>query len=167
MRLRFFCAVIFFSFASISACAKEPGWFTKLKEIRIFQSTKADVERIFGYPTVNKSFIDGGIEVVNYETSDGKLHVVFSSGNCERPYDYRIAKGSVTSARFRTEKLTKISDFGFNKVDFETRNDDAGWVYYFNRQLGFEYETYRGMVGAVELMPTLENESLKCENQTK
>jgi hypothetical protein len=151
----FFCQTVF---------AQAPDWYLKLLQIKPLKSNESDVERIFGQLEVKNSFIDGGIGAVTYKTLNGQLYVTYAAGNCERSYDYNVVKGTVVKIHFKSDRFTKFSKFKINERDFQTRDDDAGWLYYFNKDVGIEYEVYRGKIDGVGLFPASEYDHLKCVN---
>ena len=74
-------------FSAVSVFPDEPDWFVKLKEVKVFQSSKQDVERVFGnppivYSTKNDSREKGWGEINEYQTNEGKLEVFYSTGKC-------------------------------------------------------------------------------------
>jgi predicted ATPase len=162
-------SLLFILYLVISVHAQQPAWYQKLKQVKPFISSKADVERIFGDAGVYKSFIGEGVEFVYYEaTGEGKLSVVYSSGKCDEVSDapFDIEKGKVLSAMFfPADKFVSLSKFKVNKKELnQERGTHTPHLNYVSDELGIEFTTQRNTVAHVHLFPALRYASLKCKN---
>ncbi len=170
--------ILFLGFIlSISVSAQVPDWYIKLKEVKVFQSSKQDVGRIFEYPNVSywsrsKGRPDNSWgESFVYETKNGKLDVFYSTGKCseltgKRGWD--IDEGLVVSIEFEPTKPIKLSKLNLDLSTFkrEKSSDTAFWRYW-SDQLGVNFGVLQNKVTWFEYSITDEMSKLDCEKVLK
>ncbi len=161
-----------------SAYSNEPNWYVKFKQIKPLITSREEVEKLFSFPRVKTSFIDAGIEVVFYETEEGKLTVYYSAGECsseirvrESEEDkfvkgYKTTKGNVVYTIFFPKTKIKFSRVKNNKSKlYKSRDgDDPAWTFS-NDELGIGYSVMRGKVFDAYLYPLHKDNYLMCEGK--
>lgn len=165
----FLISLIFLGFNSTQA--KEPEWFLKLQEIKIFQSSQQDVERIFNYPKVIYSSSEqseqGWGNIIKYQTKSGELEVFYSTGRCSESSNkdgWDINEGIIVSIEFEPKKPIKLSMFNLDLTTFVADKESDNPTYnYRSFELGIEFNTLGGKVTSFEYSLTSEMKSLGCE----
>lgn len=166
MRKIVFQTILIYLITVVTAFGQPPVWYVKLLKLQPLVSDKTDVEKVFENPKVDKNFIDGGIEAVYYETSDGKLTVLYSSGDCTfgRTNDFQTTKGKVINILFfPINRRIKISKFNINKQNLETRTEHEGTTYLTDNEIGIEYGTQKERVIHIKMFPSSKYENMRCK----
>ena len=159
---------LFILFLFISATAKEPGWFQKLKQVKPFVSSKSDVGMIFPDAKLTKSFVDTGVEFAFYDTVEGEMTLHYSAGKCSEiekaPFD--LEKEKVLSLTFfPKDRSTNLYKFNVNKKEMSIdKEDDVPVFYYYSDELGIDYGISGNKVIEVQLFPALKYADLKCRS---
>lgn len=147
--------------------AKEPDWYIKLKQIKPAESTRADVERIFDSPIAKPIYVDNGLELVHYQTAEGKMSVEYSIGKCtsEKTPGYDLENGIVTNIIFFPEQLIKFSRFKVDRKKLIKTHDghDPPW-HYVNQEASVDYTVGRGLLLHVKFQISLNQDYLKCKD---
>lgn len=166
----FLLALILFSASSVFA--QTPDWFLKLKQIKVFQSSRQDVERVFENPeSVYSSSKDsnekGWGETVRYKTPDGQLRVFYSTGRCSETANkdgWNLDKDVVVSIEFRPVNRVKLSEFNLDLRTFTREKviDTDGWFYQ-SMELGVDFGLSDGKLADIEYSSTPDLRKFDCE----
>lgn len=152
--------------------AKQPNWFVKLQKIKIFQSSKRDVEKVFDlhkvtYSSNEDSREKGWGEIMEYQTNDGKLEAYYSTGKCSdnnNKTGWNIDEGVVVSVKFEPDTLVKLSELNLDLSTFtREKESDTQYYNYKSSELGIEFTTLGEKVTSFEYSLTPEMEALDCE----
>jgi outer membrane protein assembly factor BamE (lipoprotein component of BamABCDE complex) len=156
----------------VSANADEPNWYLKLSQVKVLESSKQDVESLFGNPRITQSFENFGINFVFYETNEGEFTVQYSTGKCaakdpdpesSTEETYKVEKDKVLKVIFFPKKKLKFSKFKVDKSQvFETNLGEDPALHYINTKQGIDYIVVLGKVRGVELFIPVELDYLRC-----
>ena len=146
--------------------AQVPDWFQKVMQIKPFESSKADVERIFNDAKISKSFTDIGLEFVYYDVADGRLSLRYSLGKCSEISDavFDLEKGRVVRVHFTPDNVfVKLFKYKIDvkRFDAEYENDNPT-LHYFDDESGISYSTQRKKLKGVQLYAPQKYLGLKC-----
>ena len=147
-----------------STYSQEPDWFTKVKQIKVLESTKQDVERVFNSPVVEQ--IRG--TTIDYKFDWGRLSVSYSKGKCSlednrRGYDFD--KDIILGISLFLFKDVKISELNLDLKNFEKHKDsDTNALTYSNDELGIEYSGDKKTIYSVDFYPANKYDHLYCKN---
>jgi hypothetical protein len=148
-----------------------PEWFLKLRQIKVFESSRQDVERIFNDPKIVYSSNTDGKEkgwgeIIEYQTGNGKLGVFYSTGKCAESDDktgWDVAENIVVSVEFHPNEPAKLSDFKLDLKTFKAEKAaDTQHYSYRSDKLGIEFEVLGGNVTSFEYSPAPERQKLDC-----
>jgi hypothetical protein len=134
--------------------AQIPDWYISLRKVEPRITSKGEIEQIFANPTVNKSFVDRGIESVYYNTTGGRLTVEYAAGSCptNRVEECNFTPGTVLGAVFFPN-----SQVAFSKLKLRTkgmdvfREDDNPTQHYANIKAGLDHSVQRGRILSVRV----------------
>jgi hypothetical protein len=130
-----FCLLLI---CSSKDCTIEDGWMG----LKLFQSGKDDVERLFGNPQNN-----GG--KTTYKTKDSLIHVTYSSSPCSDLNSingrYNVVKNSIITMTVVFTDDINISDIKWKKSDYKRFEDTEvlQFVYYVNEKKGIMITTIK------------------------
>lgn len=166
MKFRSICGMIFFVFGFLVAVeAKPPDWFQKLRSVKILESKRSDVERVFSDSTIDKSYRNGKVETVIYRTAFGEIEAVYSGGDCEKYYDYRVPQGTLIVLRYFLpfEPRFKFKKLGVDADSYiEVLEDDAS-ISRLEPSTGFKFITNGKVLRTIVITPPEAMSHLKCE----
>jgi hypothetical protein len=168
-----FLLILVVSFVlSMTVSAQEPDWFLKLKEIKVFQSSKQDVERVFENPkNIYSSNKDGKElgwgEIIEYNTVSGKLHVFYSTGRCSEITNndgWDLVKDVVVNIEFEPLKSVKLSKLSLDLSTFKREKEsDTSFWHYTSEKLGIKFAVLQNKVIWFKYSLTDEMRKLDCE----
>jgi hypothetical protein len=125
-------------------------------------STRAEVERLLGQPTMDRS------DTVVYEYPGERASIEFSSGPCNVEFSpWNVSRGTVI-AIWVTPKLRQLNlaDLNLSQKEYVKTRDDhrPQIVYYRNESEGIEYsvDEETGTVGLIKYLPAASDEPLRC-----
>jgi hypothetical protein len=166
-----FLLALFFC-GTFKTIGQEPDWFLKLKQIKVFQSTRQDVERIFENPeAVYSSNRDGKEagwgEIIKYERPDGELQVFYSTGKCSEitnPVGWDLDNDVVVNIEFEPTKPVKLSKFNLDLTTFKRSKefDTENWDY-ISEQLGINFNVLENKITSFKYSLTPEMREIDCE----
>ena len=173
---KLFLSVIFTVSLCISVEAKEPDWLIKLRKLKVFSSTKTDVEKVFDIPKVTEIYNyaerekDGWSMRVDYETDEGELEAEYSIGKCSEnrsTIGYDVDKDVVVDLTFRPNIPFFQTDLEYDLKTFEAeRVTDIENAYIFsNYELGTELYIVDKKVEKIDFVKTEKHKALKCKNK--
>lgn len=133
--------------------------YESFKKIKLFASTKEDVEKLFKYSRKKESSKVNGSEEVQYYLKDAVLTVSYSTGKCASGNNnfkgYDVDEGLVIRIDLFFYKYPKLSSFKLNMKTFETyKSYDSGAMKFYNDDTGLEFEGSKTHVISVSLNPT-------------
>jgi hypothetical protein len=124
--LSFFVNLLF----TFLSCDLEQGW----KGIKVFESTRADVEKKLGKPIKDE---DGE---VRYETEEARFRFLFSDGPCISPQTllggFDVKAGVVLQYEVQPKNSLRVDDLEWEKNLYGRAEDthQLGYVNYYNRR---------------------------------
>ena len=160
--------VIFYLGLYGSIFAKEPDWYLKLKQIKILQSTKQDVENLFPSLKGRVSHKFKNSEEFHYIKNQETLFASYSLGMCSKDtsenekYAYDVKNDVLLYLSYTPQKPVKISELKLDLSSFGSYKDGTGLTYY-NFDLGIEYGVFKDKVESVEIFPTNSMKHLLCK----
>jgi hypothetical protein len=125
-------------------------------------STRADVERLLGPPTMDRS------DTVVYTYSGERVSIEFSSGPCSVEFSsWNVPRDTVISIWVTpTLRQLHFADLNLSQKEYVKTRDNhrPQIVYYRNESEGIEYsvDEETGIVGLIEYLPAASDESLRC-----
>ncbi len=146
----------------------EQGW----KNIKVFQTKRADVEKRFGMPTTP----DEGHMV--YRTPDGNVVIVYSEGPCSNATFargiYSLEKDTVIEYNVYLKKPWPLSELTWKKEDYgRVKSSHFPDLYHYNNTAGDVWITTRitdgtEMIQSFWFRPTSEQtKRFRCKEPTK
>lgn len=176
-RLKIFVLLLFSIFLSKSpSYGKGPDWLLKMKNIKIFESSKEDVLKTFNYPKMTYSSNDNGEETswgesVEYETNEGNLAVFYSTGKCSEETGNKgwdINKDIVVSVEFEPKKVIRLSELDLDLRTFtKYKESDNQYYQYQSVPLGINFTMLGKNVTLFEYSLTDKMKELDCEKVLK
>jgi hypothetical protein len=149
------------------SAAQVPNWYRSVSKIRLFETTRHDVEKFFPSKIVSSTKGAAGLSV-EYDIGIGELDVVYSLGKCseENKYDYPVREGIVTGVNVTLKKPTPLKKFGFDLEKFEVMesSDVVGLFTYANEQDGIYLTGSKTKLHGYELVPASAPDRFSCEN---
>lgn len=154
---------------------KEPDWLIKLRRLEIFISTKSDVEILFNNPKITDIYNyaekekNGWSKKVEYETKDGELTVLYSTGKCaevKSPIGYDIDKDVVAELKFSPRKPLSLKKlrYDLSKFEYISTIDIQNTYILSNDEIGIEFFIGNEKVESVKFETRKEHEKLNCKN---
>lgn len=186
MRFKLFLIVVFtMAFTSLG---KEPNLYRNLQKIKVFESTRKDVEKLFKYITfkeVRNYNLDSyneeekeqlkknplGYYSVYYELKDGRLNVTYSKDRCSEnnKQGYDLKEDTVINIYLLFDEDIKLSEFDFDLTNFKKDKPDADLplaITYTDKNSGIELFGGEEAISGIEINPTpYQAEKYECENQ--
>lgn len=125
-------------------------------------STRGDVERLLGRPTMDQS------DTVVYEYPLERASIEFSRGPCNVEFSPWNVPRDVVLSIWVTPKLGQLNtaDLHLNEKDYVKRRDEhrEQIIYYRNERDGIEYsvDEETNLVGLIKYLPSAADEPLRC-----
>lgn len=144
---------------------QEKGW----KDIVPLQSTRKDVERLFGSPQASKGVAS------TFQLKDGRLRVFYSNGFCRRPNtnDWNVPPDTVVTLTFEPRGELKLAELKLDMPKYERAVDPhvQSAVHYYNRKAGIRISTRLEKEGeevhSITYEPTEKDLHLRCEKSSQ
>jgi hypothetical protein len=175
--MRFAFWLILVGSGTFPGIAQEAGWPEKLKQLKVLRSTRADVERELGNPTVvrvtDKSTSErrGWGLSVSYETLWGDLDAEYSTGNCSESgnsdFAYDVAEGVLVNFTFWPVDQKSIRELIINvkSKKHEVSSDVEGLSVYYDFKKGHRFNVKSEKVTTVEyFLPASDSSKLRCKS---
>lgn len=145
-------------FFTISIFPQKSGNLEKWLKIKIFQSTREDVEKIYGK-------IDGKNHFVRYENSDGSVYVDYSKGECKSVISpmWNVREWTVIGVTYTPWKNPpRLKDLIPNRNKYKSRQagDVANQIEYYDEkeEVSIIYDTASDEVRNIIIRPSKKNE---------
>jgi hypothetical protein len=139
----------------LAGVQKEPtGWHG----IVPLRSTRADVIRLLGSPTIDGRY---------YEIDDNTVYIDYSDGPCEKGKSgWNVPRDTVVRISVAPNEDLKFSDLRINRKKFKQSRDGElpGIVYYTNDVQGITIAVSEGEVRNIYYRPTSKDNHLRCPN---
>jgi hypothetical protein len=160
----YYVVLIVLAFSNL-VIAKEPGWLTRVKNIKIFKTTKDDVIRVFG---ITSPMSNEHHQI--FELEEGQLVVDYSFGDCKSNIrnEWDVAEFVVTAFAFTPSKAVDLDDLGLESMSFKKFPvyDVPGAYYCENIEMGISYGLNRkGKVEILEFYPPAADNYLFCKRK--
>ena len=144
--------------------------FEKARQIKLLESTRADVKKILKGYEYDKSGDENLTQT--FSTKNADVEVTFSSGDCSDDADdtdsWNVPKGKVTRIEISPNDPVKLKNFKFDISDFRKEQkffkDEDLYVYH-NKNLGIALEVNEGEIETIYLFPTRSYYASLCENE--
>lgn len=171
------CLCIIFIFTN-SMCASELNWLLKLRKLKILESTKEEVERMFDNPKIvdysnlAKKEKNGWGEKIEYKTKEGYLEALYSTGKCaesKSEFGYDVDKETLVELHFYPFDEVSYSKLGFDLNQFDSKPViDVYNTYSFrNKRLGVEITINNEKVSSIHFVPSSTQEIYGCKDHEK
>ncbi len=146
---------------------KEPVWFGKLRTLKLFKSTRSEVEALFDNPRILeiddtvKDGDDWSIDV-DYETIYGELQVRYSTGKCSERQSkkgYNAARDILFELKFIPSEENDLTELNFDLRKFESDSSIHGGAWKSNPELSLRICFYdASRIESVDISPNDEQE---------
>jgi hypothetical protein len=161
---KFIVGVIFCLAISVSAFAHSPlPELDKIKQIKLLESTRGDVKRIFaGYKERVSALDDFSV----FSSKNFWFIVEYSGAGCDYD-DWNVREGRVTYITISFDKSIKPEDLA---VDLSSLRKEKKYVdssenfIYHDKSLGFMYDTCKSKIISMKLFPPKETLPFLCNN---
>lgn len=164
----------------ISSCTAQiitvPAWYKKIRTIKILETKRDALEKLFGYPKI--TYIDKSdySDSVEYKIKDGELSASYSTGPCKDKniVGYDVEKDIIIDFEItlRMKNAVTIDDLGLDFTGFDRSEiyDLPGIFEYRNDVIGEYYQTreYGNLPKSVQKIsyyPKTEQEKLQCSKR--
>lgn len=175
MKFVYFLAFIILLLTPIQSLGQ--SWISKLKQLEILKSTRADAERVFDLSTpirqrnLAETEIHGWTELFEYESKDGDLELKFSTGGClsqENKAGYDVPAGLLVQAILHPAKPAKLAAMGYDLSRFERERveDVDGAFEYEDFEQGISLSVVNGKVTRIQLDLSKDHLKLDCRKST-
>ncbi len=165
-----FFLIFLFNLSAYSS--KPPKWFVNLQRVKLLETKRAEVEKIFGNPKTTYDF-DGNSTglVIEYEIGVGRVSAVYSYGKCVKGsnYGYNVEKDVVTEIEISLNKEVRISSLGLDLSEFYRNevSDVIGLFTYSNSDGSKRFTGSTTKINDFSLHPTEKQEEISCRNLNK
>jgi hypothetical protein len=176
--LKLILLIVFVStFNSFAVAGAAPKWYSKLRQIKLMETTRQEIEKLFDNPRVIDTSDGWSGRGVEYRLKEGELDVTYSLGKCvgKTEYVYDVEKDVITDLHLNLKKFVNISALSLDLRNFEKTEiyDIRGVFEYRNEDTGEQYMTseyFRDgsiQIRSLEIFPSARQESLACKNIQK
>jgi hypothetical protein len=155
-----------------------PKWYVNASKIKIFESTRKEVESIFNKFDIKyqRRFRRG--ETVEYEHRGDKIRVEYSTGKCTGLYEgletlgindfkydgYDLEDGIVLSVYYQPKKMDVFSKFEVDISKYAyAKSHDTEHYFYANWELGIHFTLVRNKVTDVSFERPKRFAYLRCK----
>jgi hypothetical protein len=151
---------LFFAWHATFAQPPISEW-TKVKQIKLLESTRADVERIFPGEDF-LSWTDGA-----FSGTDAVIYVKYSSGNCSEKYEeWNVPAGTVTGVKVTPKNHVDPKAIGIDYSGFRKERTDPQrksiFVRY-DKTAGVAISFFGGRVDSIHLFPSKASYPKLCD----
>jgi hypothetical protein len=165
---RIFSVYIVILFFSFTLFGQPPSWYSKIKQIRLLETTRADAERIL-LPVEVVSEFKGEVGVrVEYRLPGASISVIYSNGYCEpgNEYGYNVERGTAIGLEAALKRPMEFSRFDFDIAAFQKKEigDVVGMFTYTRESDGQELYGSSTRLSQIILSPAEKQKNLACEN---
>jgi hypothetical protein len=165
-------------FLTAFAFGKEPKWYLKAKQIRIYESTRQDVENVFNSFKIKSVRTFERTVEVEYKHKGDELSVIYSTGRCSNPpkvpikdkffYDGDdVDKDVVVFFLYRPKKKVDFRKFNFDLSDYKKFHaGDVDYDVYESSKLGIVFYVGKGKLYNVGFSTPDSKRYLVCKPAT-
>lgn len=151
-----------------AAWCQQPKWHAKLLRIIALESSKSDVERLYRTARVRRSFVENNVNIVLYETTEGKFSVEYANDHCSsNKVGFPVPKDTLLEMVFFPKDKLPFSAFDIERTDFTEIDDphDPG-TEYVSDLLGITYSVQMKRVIFVRIFAQSPRPNAKCTQIT-
>lgn len=148
---------LIFAFCAFSFAQSKLPEFEKAKQIKLLQSTREDVKKIFaGYEHDEDENED---HEQYFSTKNAEIEVEFSAGNCadeDSAEIWNVAEWKVKKIKITPEETLKLKDFKFDFSKYKKENldeEDSESFDYHDETSGIFFRIYDGEIQEVIFYP--------------
>lgn len=141
----------------------------KIKQIKLLESTREDVQKIFAGYKFRK--YDDSSHKERMETDDATIEFTYSEGICE--YDesdgYGVPEWKVESISVSPINDINPKDFGFDLSKYKREQvykDNYNFYIHHDKNSGISFDVFDNKISSINLFPSVKYYSLMC-NQNK
>ncbi len=142
--------------------------FEKAAKIKLLQSTREDVRKIFaGFETEDDEFHEQ-----YFSNKNAEIAVTFSAGKCadeDSEEIWNVAEWKVTKIKITPEETLKLEGFKFDFSSFKKEIRDEEYPDYFiyhDENAGIVFEIDEGEIQKIIFYPPKSNIAFLCVNET-
>jgi hypothetical protein len=153
----------------------------KIRQIKLLESTRADVKRIFG--EYSEEFVDdddGEDQIDEISTENMTIRFYYSLGTCADDDDeeWNVPKGSVTEINVILDESVKAEDLKIDLAKFEKikededdeieeeEEEDPDDFIYYDKEKNASYGLSDGEIKNIKFTPAEKSFSALCGNET-
>ena len=145
-----------------------PTWFSKLNRVHPLESTRPEVEQLFGFSKVNQTRTGRGGQTIDYEFELGRFEVSYSTGKCSPENNtrgYNVEKNVVRALNVHLFQPIRIAELGLDLERFEKyiEPESNAWIYS-NDNLGLKYTGDKETITSINIDPPEKYDHLLCKN---
>lgn len=145
------------------------AWFSKLNQIKLLTTTREEVEKLFGYPTITYKSKGKWNETIEYKLKEGQLTVDYSLGKCSETNKegYNVEKDVVIDVDIRLKKEVSIAKLNLDLGKFDKREIDdlPGLFTYANADFSERFTGNSEKLRDFTISPSKEQkEKFSCKN---
>lgn len=141
----------------------------KAKEIKLLESTRADVKKILA-DYENEDSEDDDSQFQSFSNKDVEIEVKFSRGDCSKFLEvWNVPTGMVAKIRVTPKEEIKLKDFKFDFSNYkkEIEDEESRETYkYHNEDAGIVFEIDDGEIEHIVLYPNKSKISFLCDTET-
>jgi len=149
----------------------------KIKQIKLLESTREDVKRIFADYKVEDRKNSNGFDFTTFSTKYYDFGFYYSTGNCTNENeDWNVPEGTVNSIRIFFKKSINPEYLGINLSSLRKEkmfvNSSEDFIYH-DKTVGINYDVCNaganriGEISYIEIFPAKEKVPLLCSNKTE
>ena len=133
------------------------------------RSTRADVEKVLGYPMADSKTVDAA----TYKTENERVFVLYSTGQCDsKPSSgWNVISNTVIWLSVDPNKKPRFADYPLDESKYQKRPDPEVryLTYYINEREGIRLvvNTDQGVINNFEYLPKSEDDKLRCSTSTQ
>ncbi len=139
----------------------------KVKEIKLLETSRSDVRRIFS--EYNLPLSDEPRHYEWFSTKNANINISYSSGNCSNTFeDWNVSEWQVKEITVFPTITVRLKDIGINLLNFKKEKvfvNRSDVYLYFDKDKGIAFEVNKNKIQTITFIPSKKNYSLLCENE--
>ncbi len=169
MKNLFVSLLFILSFCAFCFAQSKLPEFDKAKEIKLLQSTREDVKKIFAGYEHDDSEEENYVQF--FYTDNAQIQVTFSAGDCtdeDSEEIWNVAEWTVTKIKITPEETLKLEDFKFDFSRFEkeiTDEEDTESFNYHDESSGIFFRINDSEIEKIIFYPPQSNIAYICTNE--
>jgi hypothetical protein len=163
MKKSIVCAIFCLAICGFAFAQSKFPELDKVRQIKLLESTREDVRRIFaGYKERVSALDDFSV----FSSKNFWLRVEYSGAGCNYD-DWNVPKGRVIYIEISFDKSVKPEDLAVDLSLLRKEKkyvDSSEYFFYHDKSLGVMYDTCKGKIISMELLPPKEKLPFLCNN---